>query len=94
RVIGRRISLVRDIEYLIFWKGYGLEDATWEKEEATADCREAVEEFERRCDARRQEFLDLPQEDLLGSTYVDRFEDVGIASIVDEALEAFANNIS
>ncbi|ORX69512.1 hypothetical protein DL89DRAFT_293152 [Linderina pennispora] len=94
RVIGRRISLARDIEYLIFWKGYGLEDATWEKEEATTDCREAVEEFERRCDARRQEFLDLPQEDLLGSTYVDRFEDVGIASIVDEALEAFTNNIS
>ncbi|ORX67448.1 hypothetical protein DL89DRAFT_285481 [Linderina pennispora] len=88
RIIGRRISLQRGVEYLVFWKGYRIEDASWIDAKETLNCKEEVENFEKKCSDMRQG-IGLPR-----PMSVDRFENRGIASIVDEALDAFANNLS
>ncbi|KAJ2866640.1 Chromobox protein 1, partial [Coemansia erecta] len=47
RIIGRRISLSKKIEYYVFWKGYTMDDCTWESSRDT-DCEDVVADFERR----------------------------------------------
>ncbi|ORX65560.1 hypothetical protein DL89DRAFT_99523 [Linderina pennispora] len=87
RIVGRRISLQRGVEYLVFWKGYRIVDASWIDAKETLNCKEEVENFEKCSDMCQGIGLPRP-------ISVDRFENRGIASIVDEALDAFANNLS
>jgi hypothetical protein len=39
---------VKKIQYLVSWKGYGLEDNSWEKEDNLDNCRKAVADFNSR----------------------------------------------
>ena len=43
-ILSRRVRHGR-VEYLVHWKGYGIEDRTWESTKNLAHCRDLVNEF-------------------------------------------------
>ena len=43
-----RLVYENNIEYLILWKGYSIEHATWEPEEHLQNCNEKIEKFKRK----------------------------------------------
>ncbi|KRX27843.1 Chromobox -like protein 6 [Trichinella nelsoni] len=55
RLLDRRIAHDGGNEYLIKWKGYPIEDSTWEREENMMDAAGVIREFESRL-RRRDEF--------------------------------------
>ncbi|KRZ58499.1 Chromobox -like protein 6 [Trichinella nativa] len=55
RLLDRRIANDGGNEYLIKWKGYPIEDSTWEREENMMDAAGVIREFESRL-RRRDEF--------------------------------------
>ncbi|KAJ1854256.1 hypothetical protein LPJ76_004163 [Coemansia sp. RSA 638] len=88
RIIGRRISIVRQTEYLIFWKGYDINECSWSVS-SDVDCPEALDEFDERCFALRKAYRDNKDVEC-----IDRFVNEGIATLVDEGAEIYANNKS
>ncbi|KAJ2659182.1 hypothetical protein IWW48_003616, partial [Coemansia sp. RSA 1200] len=87
RIIGRRISLSKQTEYLIFWKGYDLSDCTWSSSE-DLDCEETVADFERKCVEIRQGILKTTQQQQQSSDQapsIDRYENDGVATLIDAA---------
>ncbi|KAJ1801300.1 hypothetical protein LPJ59_000395 [Coemansia sp. RSA 2399] len=81
RIIGRRISLAKKIEYFVFWKGYTMDDCTWESSRDT-DCEDVVADFERRCVELRKMRQRYPD----AFPLIDRYENDGFATIIDEAV--------
>ncbi|KAJ1987218.1 hypothetical protein EDC05_005954 [Coemansia umbellata] len=81
RIIGRRISLANKTEHLVFWKSYDISDCTWEGS-ANLECPEAIAEFERRCLELRKARLKNPS-----LPPIDRYENDGMATLIDDALE-------
>lgn len=45
----------RVLKYLVKWKGYGMEEASWESEESLIHAREAIDEYEYRQSIERGE---------------------------------------
>jgi hypothetical protein len=50
RIIGKRLGKDKQVEYLIFWKGYPESEATWESSEIVEDLQ-ALDDFEEQCKA-------------------------------------------
>lgn len=46
-------------QYLTVWKGYSIEESTWENEGNLISCRDLIEEFEK-CSLTRDETTNLP----------------------------------
>ncbi|KAJ1732245.1 hypothetical protein LPJ61_002143 [Coemansia biformis] len=88
RIIGRRICIARRTEYLVFWKGYGLNECQWVAK-ADLQCDHAVAQFERRC-------FDLRKARRLNAAIppIDRFENEGVATLVDAAQEIYDQGAS
>ncbi|KAJ1896985.1 hypothetical protein LPJ66_003658, partial [Kickxella alabastrina] len=88
RIIGRRITTTKT-EYFIFWKGYKVEDCTWEPITSETNCEDALIDFEKRCTNLRFERMAnsrLPE--------IDRFENEGLATLIDVAMEAIPHSES
>ena len=45
RILDKRKSNKGKTEYLVQWKGYGREDATWEPEQHLVNCEECMHDF-------------------------------------------------
>ena len=63
RILNKR--KIRGVDkYLVRWKGFIVENDTWEKKEDLGNIREALEEFEEKMnvEVRRQEKLDVAEE--------------------------------
>ena len=45
RILDKRKSNKGKMEYLVQWKGYGREDATWEPEQHLVNCEECIHDF-------------------------------------------------
>ena len=45
RILDKRKSNKGKTEYLVQWKGYGREDATWEPEQHLVNCKECMHDF-------------------------------------------------
>ncbi|KAJ2497061.1 hypothetical protein GGH96_005379 [Coemansia sp. RSA 1972] len=88
RIIGRRISIVRKTEYLIFWKGYDINECSWSLS-TDVDSPEALDEFDERCFALRKARRANSRVES-----IDRFVNEGMATLVDEGAEIYANNKS
>ncbi|KAJ1727332.1 hypothetical protein LPJ72_005990, partial [Coemansia sp. Benny D160-2] len=87
RIIGRRISLSKKTEYLIFWKGYDLSDCTWSSSE-DLDCEETVADFERKCVEIRRGILKTTQQQAPSdqAQSIDRYENDGVATLIEAAV--------
>lgn len=59
-ILAKKITYEGDVEYLVLWKGYKPDQATWEPPENCASCEAVVDRFERSIDefekARRSKF--------------------------------------
>ncbi|KAJ2391461.1 hypothetical protein GGI05_002937, partial [Coemansia sp. RSA 2603] len=88
RIIGRRAS-INKIEYLVFWKGYTMSDCTWEPLILSDSCEQAINEFETRCAKLRFEHFKNPS-----TQPIDMYENEGIATLLEDALELFADGSS
>ncbi|KAJ2713358.1 hypothetical protein H4R19_002293, partial [Coemansia spiralis] len=88
KIIGRRICLAKKTEYLVFWRGYGVNECQWVPS-TDMECDQAVVQFEREC-------FNLRKAWRLGHAVpsIDRFENEGIATLVDKAHEIYAGDIS
>ncbi|KAJ2460520.1 hypothetical protein GGI02_005749, partial [Coemansia sp. RSA 2322] len=94
RILGRRISVKDGAEYLIYWDGYTLEACTWEPV-SNLNCPEFIDLFEQRVSEQRQRHrASLGNGGGGGVAAVDRYENKGIATLVDEGLELFPENES
>ncbi|KAJ2556489.1 hypothetical protein EV175_001970 [Coemansia sp. RSA 1933] len=89
RIIGRRISLAKKTEYLVFWKGYDIDECSWESSRDT-DCSEVVADFERRCVELRKAWL----KDRESIPHRDLYENDGLATLIDEAVTQIYPNRS
>ncbi|KAJ2852770.1 hypothetical protein J3B02_003447, partial [Coemansia erecta] len=95
RVIGRRVSVLKT-EYLVFWKGYNYNDCTWEPLDSNDEsCAQAIDDFEQACSKLRIARRTNPE-----IAPIDRYENEGVATLIDEALvniqpdtSAFANAV-
>ncbi|KAJ2744795.1 hypothetical protein GGI20_002688 [Coemansia sp. BCRC 34301] len=81
RIIGRRTSLCRGIEYLIMWLGYPLDHCTWEPVKQLT-CSAKIADFELRCFQLR-----LEQQHHAKHPTVDLYENHGVVSLVEEGHE-------
>ncbi|KAJ2162792.1 hypothetical protein GGF46_000355 [Coemansia sp. RSA 552] len=89
RIIGRRVSISRQLQYLVFWEGYDINECDWLAQKELADCMSAISGFEERCYQLRQARLRDPS-----VKPIDRYENEGIATLVDDALELYPDNAS
>ncbi|KAJ2737270.1 hypothetical protein H4R23_001863, partial [Coemansia sp. Cherry 401B] len=87
RIIGRRISIARKVEYLVYWKGYDLNECSWVGD-SDLECPEAVEEFERRCFEQRKRRRSTQE------AAIDRYENEGLATLIDVATDIFTEELS
>ncbi|CAI9181615.1 unnamed protein product [Rangifer tarandus platyrhynchus] len=53
RILDKRKSNKGKTEYLVQWKGYGREDATWEPEQHLVNCEECIHDFNQ-CHSEKQ----------------------------------------
>ncbi|KAF4017980.1 hypothetical protein G4228_009340 [Cervus hanglu yarkandensis] len=47
RIVDKRQNKKGETEYLVWWKGYGREDSTWEPEQQLVNCEECIHDFNR-----------------------------------------------
>lgn len=68
-ILDQRINLKGQIEYLIKWEDYAIEDATWEPSENLQEVKPLLEQFEKskfnsnKEDFQMEEILDFLEED-------------------------------
>ncbi|KAM9665050.1 chromodomain Y-like protein [Dama dama] len=55
RVIDKRQNKKGKTEYVVQWKGYGREDATWEPEQHLVNCEECIHDFNRQHTGKQKE---------------------------------------
>ncbi|KAJ2450249.1 hypothetical protein EV183_004407 [Coemansia sp. RSA 2336] len=84
RIIGRRVSIARDTEYLIYWKGYDMNECSWVGNE-DLECPEAIIQFERECFRHRKQ---------RPAVQIDFYDNSGIATLIEVGREIFANGVS
>ena len=58
RILDKRKSNKGKTEYLVQWKGYGREDATWEPEQHLVNCEECMHDFNH-CHSEKQKEVNL-----------------------------------
>ncbi|KAJ2850702.1 hypothetical protein IWW36_001670 [Coemansia brasiliensis] len=88
RIIGRRVSIARKTEYLIYWKGYDMNECSWVGDD-DLECPGAVEQFEQECfRLRKQRQLNPNAES------IDYYDNNGMATLIDVGKEIFANGVS
>ncbi|KAJ2082717.1 hypothetical protein H4R24_001387 [Coemansia sp. RSA 988] len=85
RIIGRRTSIQRRTEYMVYWKGYDRNECSWVNS-SDLDCELEVVKFETRC-------FELRKARRSNATVpvIDRYEAEGIATLIDVAQEIFAD---
>ena len=58
RILDKRKSNKGKTEYLVQWKGYGREDATWEPEQHLVNCKECMHDYNH-CHSEKQKEVTL-----------------------------------
>ncbi|KAJ1739426.1 hypothetical protein LPJ68_004698 [Coemansia sp. RSA 1086] len=84
RIIGRRVSIARNTEYLIYWKGYDINECSWVGDE-DLECPGAVAQFEQECFQHRKQHP---------AVEIDYYDNNGMATLIEVGREIFANGVS